>query len=287
MNLISFVDDCIANYGKNGDDSLEFIGLVINQEKICTKRAYRKKGQALDLELATGFPYLQAMRILSNFISMNGVKVCDISLDSSNGEKLARIDFLLPSQLPHEMEQQYLEKFFVGSGIKATEAGVTRYLDIFSRINSTEYSPLFQLGAEITDAGMIVGVKYYLNFGPGSIASREKKCFTYLLETKKPIEVSKRLNMMGYYPAFIGINERQNEIEEKLYFRSRAFGHQTQDILPNSSAISKYLGWDIILPEYFFEQLWERNIYLEGIALSFLHPTVWRLYFSALPRTQV
>lgn len=282
-NLIEFADECISNYGKRGDNSFEYIGLVLRNGIISDKRVYRKRNESILKIIKTHPPFSSVLSsILKEFTDMDGVELCDISTDCTDGNSYFRMIFNLPVFLNSSIEPEYVDSFFMKIDFQFYKAGMMNHI---SKCNEIARIQIIQLGIEVDSDCKIVGVKYYYNFGNGTINDDIKKFSSYMKETEPDMEkVMNVINSNGYYPVFIGVNNRSGVEERKLYFRSRAFGHQIQDILQNQNMLSSIFGWNTVLTENVLKEMWDRNLYVEGLALSFENPKEWRLYFSALPR---
>ena len=237
--------------------------------------------------IKTQFPFSDVIcNNLKEFFELDGVKLCDISIDHTQKSSVYRIIFSLPVFTSSIFEQDYIDTFFQRFDFEPYKLRLMKKIKSICNQNTATQARIFQLGIEMNFEGRILGIKYYLDYGTGTIEDKTDRFSSYI-ERSSPTSVKQimdKINSNGYYPVFIGVNDHLGVEEQKLYFRSRAFGHQISDIIMQQITISKACGWNTALTPTILKEMWDMNLYIEGLALSFEKPNEWRLYFSNLPR---
>ena len=79
----------------------------------------------------------------------------------------------------------------------------------------------------------------------------------------------------------------KNEQEIKLYFCSTAFGFNTGNVVSNTNAILKKYDIQRFVTENDIVSLYDKNLYVRGIAVDLNTSGKWRLYINALPRKKI
>lgn len=291
MSLIDFVNSSIAKYGQNGDRSFEYVGILIRNATVCDKRIYRKSCESVTNLIQDKEPFkLTINKTLKKFIGCTGVQLCDVSFDESNGEIISRIVYKIPGNLSHLQLQMYVNNFFCDFTDFSYKSRVIANIRSFIDMNVGANTPLIQIGVEINKHGEIIGIKYYLQFAKQKYLKEnidQALLYTNFISNNSFVKQISSICVNNYEPVFVGINDRGGIEEQKIYFRSRAFGHQTHNILMNSNNLHDVLGWKEALSKSDIQNLWDRNLFIEGIALSLQNKDEWRIYINALPRKKI
>ena len=289
--MSKFLDQCkdaISIYGKNGDTSLEYIGVILCNNQIANFRVYRKRCDSVLKHINTIEPYhTMHTKYLKGFTDKSGVKLCDISQDHLSHEHVFRMMYKLPKTLTHEDSTLYIEKFFSSYPDSPYSIEIQSNVNHFSQITQCVQSPLLQLGIEFDKDCHLLGVKYYLAFH--ELEHCNRFLASYSKKNSLPLAFAETVSQIcknNFTPIFLGINNHKDKIESKLYFISKAFGHQIQNILPVSITLANTLGWNKALPQQDLEDLYSMGMYIEGIAISLHHADKWRLYINSLPRNR-
>ena len=95
------------------------------------------------------------------------------------------------------------------------------------------------------------------------------------------------ISIHDYEPVFLGFNIYKNEQEIKLYFCSTAFGFNTDNIIRNTNDILKKYDIQRFISEKDIVSLYDKNLYVRGIAVELNTSSKWRLYINALPRKKI
>ena len=288
MKVIDFIDESIKKYGKLGDSSFEYIGLSINKGAISKQNVYRKKNDNLMNELFCKYPYKNIIERFSDLLGNGYIDVCDISAAEKNGRNTFRIIFEICNICDQSV---LLDKFF--SKIKNGEYYKNSLINIIKELKiktSYESVRLFLIGIECDDECNISAIKYYIWMAEiyddiinGNIVINEFAGF----QDQRIIDICKKIKESNYRPILWGINDENGIKEHKLYFKSEAFGFQTSNIVKNTNEIMRYIGCDLVIDESITEELFIKDLFVEGIGISFEKTDMFRLYIGVLPRKQI
>ena len=298
--LIKYAESILKEHGYFGDKSFEYIGVLLKNGIIYDRRLYLKNGAAVSQIITTTEPYkTMVKKIMHRFILREDVAICDISTIEIDEEPTYRMIFKLPKKQSIDELYELIGDFFYSyethESLSYRERIISNILN-FNAKSETKISPLMQIGIELNKNCELVAVKYYLR-----LEKANKKDIVMVEQAKQFLcsvvkgdnigaciscasEKSIFISDNGYRPIFIGINDKNGAETHKIYFISKAFGFQVQNILKDTKTLSDTFAWNDSLPFYEFEQLYKLSLFVEGIALSVQHLDEWHLYFNILPR---
>lgn len=276
MSILELSREALTDYGRFGDESLEYIGIMISSQGILEKRIYRKNSESVLKDVGQRQPYKYILgEILPQFYNYGGIELCDISCSHVNAIQTYRIVFKLPKKQTFGDLYRTLEVFF--SCIPNSGSYKERLYGQLSSVSSEficQSSLLLQIGVEFDGYCKLKSLKYYMNIDNGGEHYKDNLLCEYKFDKEYQIICEN-----GYKPIFIGINDTDGIEEHKLYFISKSLGFKTAGIFECTSNLAVALGWDQVVSLNEFRQLYDMDLFLEGIAFSPHRGGVWRLYF--------
>lgn len=285
--MIDFCTNAVNIYGKTGDQSLECIGFNFTGEGLVNLRIYRQRGPALMAHLQKEAPYSHMLgEILQPFCQREHIHLCDVSPDDSQNNKTYRVMFKLPRSQSLEETTEDVNAFFAcfpGSEEFRKEAfcRIEKYTD-----PSAEFrSPLFVIGAEFNENCELQGAKYYMRLSGFDFLTNIDRQWR-----GRPEELCRRISHENYKPAFVGINDFGDRLEEKLYFTSKSLEYKRPQVLEKEKLLVRAMGWEHIFSDDLLTQFYDMGLNVGGFAFS-LQSDLWRVYFRecmgpALPRAK-
>ncbi len=269
MSAADFCRDAVEKYGRSGDGSLEYIGLILSGDRLIEKRVYRKNCGALLEELRRAEPYRFLLEsVFADLLRIRGIALCDVSCNGSRPFPLYRIVFRLPGGMSDSETDEVLAAFFrhLENG-----DGYRERLKEELRARPGGSCGLMQIGAEFDGRGGWNGLKYYRFLDKENVLLRT-------LGSGREDRI-RTVCGHGYEPAFLGVNDTGSRRERKLYFISTAIGFKNAGMLERTLSAAGILGWDRAVSKEEFGQLDDLGVYAEGIAMSLQEPEIWRLYY--------
>lgn len=285
--LIKYAEDIIAKFGSNGDNSFEYIGINIDDN--VSYKVYRKaKGCAVNY-LKNEKPYSNILDVFNDaFLKENMISICDFSKGTYEDKETHRVIFSLKKIKNKASAVSIVGKILDKLG---TDDYVEKILNSLSAVQKSidcEDSLLLQMGVEMDKECNLVGVKYYIATKDlNSIHSDKEKVRRLCSNLVKENDMINFFSTHDYEPVFFGFNLYKNEQEIKLYFCSTAFGFNTGNVVSNTNAILKKYDIQSFVTENDIVSLYDKNLYVRGIAVDLNASGKWRLYINALPRKKI
>lgn len=271
-NTLDFCKSALIAHGTLGDQTLEYIGISLKENKIAEHRIYQQKTPLLMEQLKNEKLYAYLLEdLMGPFYQKETVSLCDISQSFALGEQTFRAVFKFPKKQNKAAAERDIHGFFsclpdcAGYRERLTE-NLLKYED-----SSGTVSPLLQIGVELDHSYRLRGIKYYLRIQDFAFIKDLDPGWQGL-----PEQWCNRLGEGGYKPIFVGINDYDGVLEEKLYFISKSVGFKKPEILESQKMLAKDFDWKI--SEEVFDGLYAMNLYAEGIAFC-TQDCAWRLYF--------
>ncbi|MGN0379283.1 MAG: hypothetical protein ACI4EU_06820 [Butyrivibrio sp.] len=294
MNICDYAGQVIRKYGIQGDNSFEYVGVNIRQESQAQLKLYQKTSPKITAALRNTMPYCCILEnLLPDFTNYKGIKICDFSRSTFDGEDSYRIVFSMPQQLKVQELNQYLSSFFKNVNFSSTKELLEDNIDLVCKSLCINESPLMQIGLETGQNGRVLCIKYYLRLrfntvGPMNFTPNTAKLVSTISNhTCDENIVLRRVEFLkahGFNPIFVGVNTFGKFQETKLYFISDAFGFQTKNVINHTAAIASEYGFSNILTQKEIETLFSMGLYVQGIAFSLEKQSEWKLYINVLPR---
>lgn len=282
---INEIKKAITLYGKDGANSLEYIGLTIQKGLLHTCKVYQKATPTVLEDIRARMPYSKILHTyMADFLSMPGVQICDISENHVDDTPTFRIVFSMPMYLSMDTLFSYISAFYEKL---PHPIGKEQLLCDIRHFATSNRSPLMQIGLETDMEYHIRTIKYYLSIP--QTAALEEDCIAYAQKCvfDFPHETIPFLMQCHYKPIFVGVNAEPFQSIYKLYFISTAFGFQTQHILPSSMKLISTYHWEKAISFDDIQALYDMGLYMEGIAVTLHDTDEWRVYLHPLPRHTV
>ena len=292
MKILEYILEQEKTYGKNGDGSLEYVGVTVNENGIL-KKLYRKHLHGVSIyEIPLYKKVIE--RYFSKFIIEENVEICDYSESMSDDIPVYRIVFKFSKNLSILSYRRCLESFFVNLEMDDVKKEIDEIVGKCTKEFGFDHSPLLQIGIEFDSRGTVLGVKYYIDLKVSKYkkvaASRELVCKikkVLFSDTEKSEDELDRLIQTAnfdYSPIFAGVNVCGELCECKVYLISGYLGYSDRELLRNTQEMISAMGWTSILCKEDLAKLYERSLFIEGIAYTLNSPNEYRLYFNYLPR---
>ncbi|MBR6513675.1 MAG: hypothetical protein IKT46_02455 [Clostridia bacterium] len=292
MELVNYIGEKERLYGKNGDKSLEYIGITVNNSGIKKKLYQKPVGKNVD-EVYRTFPYsIMITKYLSRFTAQKEVSVCDYSESSVNGRHTYRVIFKFPRQLSFEDSKRCIDSFFCDLNRDDVKAEIENNLQNVVPALGFEFSPLLQIGVEFDKDINILGIKYYLNLKASPYERVEpSEAFLEKIRTVFKYKGDDLYRLVqtcrfGYNPIFVGVNVYPdiNISEYKIYMISDYMGRDDDGLLENTKKMFSANGWDTVLDDKALRRIHSMDLFVEGIAYTLDRADEYRLYLNYLPR---
>ena len=285
--LIKYADEVITRYGSNGDNSFEYLGINIDDD--VSYKVYRKaKGDAVNY-LENTRPYSDILTMFNDdFLKEDILSICDFSKGTYEDKETYRVIFSMKNIKDRASAVSIVEKIIDKLDAEDYGEKILCSLNKIQEIIGCEASLLLQLGVETDNECNLVGVKYYIATKDlNSIHSDKEKVRQLCSNLGKENDMINFFSTHDYEPVFFGFNLYKNEQEIKLYFCSTAFGFNTGNVVSNTNAILKKYDIQRFVTENDIVSLYDKNLYVRGIAVDLNTSGKWRLYINALPRKKI
>lgn len=290
--LTQFLAKTTETYGLRGSRTLEYIGLVLENRTLASKKIYH-------LAEKPSFDKDERLRNIWNIYfnelsKCYNVELCDISESGNETFPSFRMIVRFCEKLSSFQLHSMSDKCLCAIPIQMKE----RFLadaDQLQELLKIDYSPLMQLGVDVNAQNKILGIKYYLNLGlPRRDSEKSSQLLKPILfglfhenaDTINMISLSEELMKYKYSPIFVGINDDGSTRECKLYFISDIFGRyivsEAEKQLTNLCGV---LEIDTKLCAVLHAVLASHGLYPQGVALSTNGQHTVRLYLKELYRS--
>ena len=291
--LTDYAKKIISDYGINGDNSFEYLG--VNIERTMALKVYRKISEDAYQYLASTEPYCSVLGSLSQkFLSENNLTICDFSNGMLGDIETFRIVFILDSNFTIKETEKCVTDFLTRIGGEAYLSKIIKTTNEIQKILKTDKSILMQLGIEVDEKGCLLGIKYYVGIKLNTISPPNDKVLEILSGVTGDLynknKVGSKIEFLvqqEFAPIFIGVNLYGEIKEVKLYFISKAFGFRTKHVVEHTSEIMKKYRLDDFVSEEDVNDLYKMDLFVRGIAIDISDTNKWRLYINALPRKMV
>lgn len=291
MNVIAAkcsIIDSVTYYGEDGDQTLEYVGLVFEQSKLYQIKIYHTLKSGIDS--ATEWKKILWKEWLQDLSEKYPIKICDTSKVEKDSfltyRMIVKFIFPLDSHQTNTLITQHLPRI-----PEATKERFLLFCKNVDMVMKMPYSSLMQIGIETDEKYSYRSIKYYLSI-KSSIMVKQKITnsltkLIYDMQYGSNIEdiqtVLTKVQEAEYSPSFIGVNDTGEELETKLYFVSNLFGRSlvTKTKLQIDN-ICQALNIEHKSHEMLKELLQEERLYPEGIAVSFGSQPYIRFYLKQI-----
>ena len=293
------MEKACRRYGPSGDESLEYIGLII-QNNICsgTKVYRRLSEQCNEYEIVEDYKNLDFFKKIVTF-----AQIYDFSSRKDNeGRDYMRLVFLpFKNVLSNEKKFDELLRLCQLYDYKNY---FMQLLSFYACIEFTGTSPLLKMGVELDDKGNVLEAKVYF-----ALKSYDDQYDTLgrwhkYLDCKKIIDeslqllgmqtlekqflhVAINLEKIYYFPVFMGVNFSEDYTEMKVYYQS-CFPDYTRDkILYYENELTKNI---LLTSEQFIKlnnKYLEKDLFIDGISYSIIKDQnqrfstpIWKPYYT-------
>ena len=277
--------EILRRFGPEGDNSFEYLGLVLDAERVIDRRVYRThRRKAVEPELDE--PYrsiLQRARAASR--RSQEVTVCDFAEDRAKGQTRYKISLYLPRFDSLDDTERFVNEFLQPFARRGEKERMLRILSDAVQYGVSEPTALMQIGLCCGRDGSISELKYYYRTGkpaPGEEPLPQR----FRMFSQKPWYDQSRAQALAlaegdFHPIFIGVNDDGAEQEQKLYFLSSALGINRRSLFQQQFQLMKALTSNApYVTEAWAADFFHAGLYIQGAAISNLYPDVIRLYFS-------
>lgn len=297
------LQNAFSQYGVNGDQSLEYYGLVIRDGACSSSKIYRQLSKTCDessmIEKHKNLVFFQ------NVISL--AKIYDFSVRYNDaGTAFYRLVFA-PYKKVLASEELFAELIRLCC-LERYSFYFKQLIDYYHQTGFTGGSPLSKMGIELSENGDVLEAKAY--FALKSYDDRYdmvgKRFFynqcRYLIDKSLEIlnmsdlsetfaEMASQLEKSEYYPVFTGINFSEQYVEMKVYFETCLSDYVPDRILASENELSF-----LMLGQYDEEfmsmhsDILNTGVVLDCVSYSVLrYPseahcdiTLWKPYYLAL-----
>lgn len=223
-NMKKQIEEAIKKYSFEGDNSLECIGFVAEENQLLSCKVYRMYRNNASVETLS-LPFVVRQHVAQVENRSPNLRFFDYSLrKDEKGSPIYSISFLVKGRYN---KSDYIQD--------RNDIRHQKICEVIESVFHTKITPLIQIGVLIDDCGKVLQRKYYytLNQNDKRCTMETKK--VYFLEHKKNIEeficglfedfyfedVKGLLDTCinkNCYPFLLGINEAETLIENKIYF---------------------------------------------------------------------
>ncbi len=288
-DLEKFIEASAERYGHYGDDTLEYIGIVLKNKAPYARKLYyvhNKKETKHETDRWEKSMWEKYFRRINEEFPL---ELCDVSKGINESIPSLRMVASLNSKLSEEQTYSLAEKYLNCMPQTAKKRFIENIKNICS-ISSASFSPLIQIGVEADENNNYMGFKYYLrpamSKGRASEEDIEMLCRLQYREAECRKDFKMKLCSLiecGYSPAFIGINDYGDIYESKLYFVSKLFGRSLyKNAYGQIINVCDSLSFDKEIRELMLRCLEKHKLYPEGIAFSDNSEDIIRLYFKEI-----
>lgn len=293
------MEKAYRRYGLSGDESLEYIGLII-QDNICSgTKVYRRLSEQCDeYEIVEDYKNLDFFKKIVVFAQIYDFS----SRKDDEGREYMRLVFLpFKNVLSNERRFDDLLRLCQLYDYKNY---FVQLLSFYAGIEFTGTSPLLKMGVELDDKGNVLEAKVYF-----ALKSYDDKYDTLgrwhkYLDCKKIIDesllllemkilenqflhVGKNLEKIYYFPVFMGVNFSKDYTEMKVYYQTCFPDYTRNNILYYENELIKNI---LLNQEQFIElnhKYMDKGLFIDGISYSIIKDQkqgfstpIWKPYYS-------
>lgn len=294
-DIINLVND----YGPEGDDSFEYLGLVVKNGDCASKKLYRRISRfSNDEEIIEKYKSDSFFQEIIKY-----AKIYDFSERKTDHNKPFRRLVFAPYKEIIENESKFADMLNL-CGIQKKKEYFRSLIEYYERIRFTGISPLLKMGVELSSEGELVEAKAY--FALRSIDDKYDslgKRFRYrdirhLVDKSLELiglpedslyflEAADKMEELEYYPVFTGVNFSDNYVEMKVYFESCFKSYEKAAILERENKLGEIIYRDKHFAKMHHDII-DRGFFLDIVSYSRLvdlnTPTVaplvlWKPYY--------
>lgn len=280
QQIVDYIDNCYREHGPFGDRSLEYIGLIIKEGLFEGIKEYRRLSRGTDeRELASDH---SENSLFSEIVRY--AKIYDFSRRlAPDGREYTRIVFAPYKSIL--LSEELFAELMTKCGLSSRKAVITGLMEYYDKIGFTGQSPLLKMGLEFSPDRELIETKLY--FALRSYDDRNDSVgrrFRY--EECRPIvkkslellgmascdeefhEISIRMEELGYYPVFTGINFSDTYAEMKVYYETCLPDYSGDNVLEAENALCSLMmndaGWWKELNRSYID----RDLFLDCVSYS-------------------
>lgn len=295
--------NAFSQYGIDGDQSLEYYGLVIQSGVCSSSKIYRQLSKTCDessiIEKHKNLPFFQ------NVIRL--AKIYDFSVRyNDEGNAFFRLVFA-PFKKVLESEELFSELICL-CHLEQYSFYFRKLIAYYNHIRFTGRSPLLKMGIELGENGNVLEAKAY--FALKSYDDRydpvgKRFCYTqcrHLVDKSLELldmsdlseafaETARQLEKLEYYPVFTGINFSEQYIEMKVYYETCFSDYVFDRILVSENELSSLmLGQSDAELTLMHSEIQDMGAFIDCVSYSVLRYksakhsdiTLWKPYYLAL-----
>lgn len=285
MKLTEYAQHAINEYGPEGDQTFEYLGIILDHKHIIERRMYHVDSKSSDVMMCLKEPYKGILeKWFPLFSKREDVRLCDFSIDCINDVPLYRIVFYLPYCDDEKEAENILSSFFQPFTRTDYRDGIKQTMDAFSRVRMIKGMLPSQIGAVCDQTGNLSALKYYIRWSEEMF---DEKAYLHALHqasnvTEKMDRDTSVLFEHNFRPAFVGINDNGKHREEKEYFITKSLNIPSQRLLQLQISIINELGLSYVISKSEITELFHLGLFVEGVALSSTNSDIVRLYFNLM-----
>lgn len=247
--ITEYFNNCYTEHGPDGDQSLEYIGLVFSDGSFGGVKEYRRLSQRTDEdELASDY---KDSELFSKVVRY--ARIYDFSRRiASDGQEYTRIVFApFKSVLASEGLFDSLTDI---CGLSRWKSFITDLIRYYDDTGFTGHSPLLKMGLEFTADMKLKESKLYFALRSyddknDSIGRRFRysECAPLVEQSLRLLgmeqcnqafyDVSAKLEKIGYYPVFTGVNLGADYSEMKVYYETCLEDYSHEKVLNAENAL--------------------------------------------------
>lgn len=245
--------NAFSQYGINGDQSLEYYGLVIQDGVCSSSKIYRQLSKTCDessiIDKHKDLPFFQ------NVIKL--AKIYDFSVRySDDGIAFYRLVFA-PFKKVLESEELFSELIRL-CHLEQYSSYFQELIAYYNHTGFTGGSPLLKMGIELSEKGDVLEAKAYFalkSYDDQYDPVGKRFCYTqcrHLVDKSLELldmtdlsetysDISCRLERIEYYPVFTGINFSEQYVEMKVYYETCFSDYVSDRILALENELSSLM----------------------------------------------
>ncbi len=283
-----FAVESALKYGHKGTDTLEYIGLTLENGRLLRPKLYHFAKN--DFEVHEGWRKEIFEKWLGRICDNYEAKICDFSEAGTSDAPTYRMILQFRRFFDKEHSEKLITEEFPDVPYEIKDRCI-RSMNALREGLGTQESPLMQVGIELDASLKFKSFKYYLCVERTSIPKDElaeaMSGFADGLGVNRDTErtgcLTADICSCWYRPTFIGVNDGTDETEVKLYYISELFG---RSLKTKPAEQIKLIGGALKLDNGLTDELmkaWkEAHLYPEGVAFTLGDPSVLRLYLKEL-----
>ena len=250
------LEQVMTEYGPDGDQSLEYYGLVIQDGECRSAKLYRRASRKSDeAELIAKYQNQSFFQAVIQY-----AKIYDFSLRRDEaGMTYMRLVFL-PFKDVLRSEERFAQLLDL-CHLNCDSAYFKQLTAYYHEMEFTGLSPLLKMGVELSESGEVLEAKAYFalksyddiydNLGKRHLYDSCRHLVDKSLSLLQMgdlsdsfAEIAERLERIQYYPIFTGVNFADGYVEIKVYYETCFSSYDSATILHQENALAA-----MMLPE--------------------------------------